>query len=133
MATDARIALAATGERLALEHLQRLGYRLLEANHRTRWGELDLIVYDDRSLVFVEVKTRRIPGGDADRGTLPSCGTPLEAIGPDKRRRVRRMARMWLAQAGPRPRGRALRFDAVGVTMDRTGRLLSLEHVEGAF
>jgi len=122
MATDARIALAATGERLALEHLQRLGYRLLEANHRTRWGELDLIAFDGTTLAFCEVKTRR-------QGT----GTPWDALRATKQRQVRRMAASWLAEVADRPRAPELRFDAIGITVDPRGRLASLDHLEGAF
>src|SRR5882672_4787710 len=56
---DPRQALGRLGEQLALEHLERLGYSLVARNHRTRFGELDLIVTDGRALVFAEVKTRR--------------------------------------------------------------------------
>src|SRR4051795_8369198 len=54
---DPRRHLGQLGESLALEHLERLGYRLVARNHRTRFGELDLVVHDDCALVFVEVKT----------------------------------------------------------------------------
>src|SRR3954471_9733353 len=56
---DPRRHLGQLGEQLALEHLERLGYTLVARNHRTRHGELDLVVADGRALVFVEVKTRR--------------------------------------------------------------------------
>lgn len=112
------------GERLALEHLERLGYRRVAQNHRTRFGELDLIVCDDERLVFVEVKTRR---------TTARAGSALEAISPDKQRRVRAMAAAWLAETTDRPRSRELRFDVVAVTVDRHGRLVALDHLEAAF
>lgn len=124
METDQRTHLAREGERLAREHLERRGYRLVAANHRTRHGEVDLIVCDERVLVFVEVKARRAGG---------RAGSALDAVSVAKQRQVRRMARAWLAAAAERPRGRELRFDAVGVTFDGHGRLLCLDHVEGAF
>jgi hypothetical protein len=43
------------------------------------------------------------------------------------------MAASWLSQRPERPYARALRFDAIGITFDRTGRLVALEHLEGAF
>jgi hypothetical protein len=43
------------------------------------------------------------------------------------------MAREWLSTTTDRPRAAELRLDAIGVTVDREGRLASLEHLEGAF
>lgn len=123
MAIDLRHQLGRDGERLAREHLERLGYRVVAANYRTRFGELDLIVCDDTWLVFVEVKTRRA-------GALESS---IQAVSPEKCRRVRGMAAAWLVEAADRPRSRELRFDVVAVTVDRDGRLVRLDHLEAAF
>lgn len=118
-----RRGLGERGEQLALEHYRRLGFELVERNFRTRWGELDLIVRDRRSLVFVEVKTARAGAGVG----------PLERLHGEKRRRVRMMARSWLHERRLKPRPAHLRFDAVAVTLDRHGQLLALEQLEGAF
>jgi putative endonuclease len=118
-----RQALGRLGERMAAEHLVRRGFRVLERNYRTRWGELDIVAYDGVTLAFVEVKTRR---GAAGR-------TPFESLHARKRDQVRRMAASWLNQRADRPFARALRFDAIAVTFDPSGRLLALEHLEGAF
>jgi putative endonuclease len=120
---DPRRHLGQLGESLALEHLERLGYRLVARNHRTRFGELDLVVHDDRALVFVEVKTRR--------ASRP--GRHWDSLHPGKREQVRRMARAFLSDVEDRPRPIDVRFDAVGVTIDARGRLVALEHLEGAF
>jgi Holliday junction resolvase-like predicted endonuclease len=72
-----RQILGSAGERLALEHYERLGFELLAANHRTRAGELDLIVADRRTIVFVEVKTRRAGGFGAGYAGLPPPGSPI--------------------------------------------------------
>jgi putative endonuclease len=124
MATDIRQHMGRVGERLALQHLERLGYRLVAQNHRTRFGELDLIVCDDERLVFVEVKARR---------ATARAGSAVEAISPDKQRRVRAMAAAWLAATTDRPRSRELRFDVIAITVDRHGRLMALDHLEAAF
>jgi len=124
MATDLRQHLGRVGERLALEHFQRLGYRVVTHNHRTRFGEIDLIVCDDTWLVFAEVKARRVSA---------RAGSALDAMSPDKRRRVRSMAAAWLVETTDRPRSRELRFDVVAVTVDRHGRLVALDHLEAAF
>jgi putative endonuclease len=123
MVIDLRHHLGRLGERLAREHLERLGYRVVASNYRTRFGELDLIVCDDTWLVFVEVKTRR---SDA-------LESSIQAISPEKRQRVRKMAAAWLVEAVERPRSRELRFDVVGVTVDRHSRLVRLDHIEAAF
>ena len=112
---DPRRALGTRGEKLALAHLERLGFALVARNHRTRWGEIDLIVFDGTTLVFVEVKTRRASG---------RAGSALE---------VRRIAAAWLADVADRPRSAELRFDVIGVTVDASGDLLRLDHLEGAF
>jgi len=124
MSVDPRQHLGRTGEDLALAHLERLGYELVARNHRTRWGELDLVVHDGTTLVFVEVKTRRANG--AGRG-------PWEALHERKRTQVRRMAAAFLAEVADRPRATELRFDAVGVVIDARGRLVRLDHLEAAF
>jgi putative endonuclease len=124
MSNDPRHHLGATGERLAAEHLERLGYRIVDRNYRTRWGELDIVALDGDALVFCEVKSRR-----RDVRT----GTALEAVGPGKRARVRRMAARWLVERRDRPHADDLRFDAIGLTFDAGDRLVSLDHVEAAF
>ncbi|MGI9183986.1 MAG: YraN family protein [Solirubrobacteraceae bacterium] len=121
---DRRQSLGAAGEQLAAEHLVRRGYRVLERNYRTRWGELDLVACDGQTLAFCEVKTRRAAG---------HTGSPFEALSPAKQAQVRRMASRWLHDRRDRPHAAVLRFDAIGVVFDDAGRLLALEHLEGAF
>jgi putative endonuclease len=124
---DHRIGLGAHGEQLAAEHLVRAGYRVVERNARCgRVGELDIVAVDGRNVVFCEVKTRI-------RGTTAGPAGPLDAIGPAKRRRLRHLAAEWL-RTRPMAAGRPwIRFDAIGVTVDRSGRLIALDHVEDAF
>ena len=119
MSENARQILGRLGERLALEHYERLGFRLLERNFRTRAGEIDLIVSDTDTTVFAEVKTRHSGGFD-----------PLLAITAAKRRRMRSLAAAWLSTHPVRPYTPALRIDAVAVIVDARGTLVSLEQVE---
>jgi len=126
--TDRRRLVGALGEKAARRHLEARGFELLDGNFRTRHGELDVVAADERCLIFCEVKTRVLPGPPG--GALG----PFAAIGPRKRRQVRRMAREWLALHGRDAPWRAeLRFDAIGVELDHQGRLIRLEHLEGAF
>ncbi len=87
-----------------------------------------IVATDAATLVFCEVKTR-VTG----RGAASGERSPLESIGPDKRRRLRRMAAEWLTQPGNTPGAPEIRFDAVGVLLDPRGGLLRLEHIENAF
>jgi putative endonuclease len=126
---DPRRALGATGERLARAHLEARGLTVIDVNFRTRHGELDIVAADSRSLVFCEVKTRIATAG-RPAGELG----PFAAIGPSKQRRLRLLAREWLAGRGEgAPWCPELRFDAIGVELDREGRLLRIDHLEGAF
>jgi putative endonuclease len=122
MSNDLRHRLGRLGERLAAEHLERRGLDIVARNHRTRWGEIDLIAADAQRLVFCEVKTRRV-----------GAASPFDGLRDDQCRRLRRLAAAWLQETPGRPRRSELRFDAIGVTIDARGRLVALEHLENAF
>ncbi len=133
MPDDPRRRLGAQGEELAARHLEARGCEVIARNFRTRFGELDLVARDERFLVFCEVKTRIVRGAGGLPGAVSTLG-PLVSIGARKQRQVRAMAREWLAQGmleGARPP--EIRFDAIGISFDARGRLLSLEHLEAAF
>jgi putative endonuclease len=126
---DPRRRLGARGEELAATHLEARGYQVVDRNFRTRYGELDVVARDARSLVFCEVKTRIVRLAPETDGL-----GPFAAIGARKQRQVRAMAREWLTQGrldGPRPP--EVRFDAIGISFDAHGHLLALEHLEAAF
>ncbi len=121
------------GEQLAAAHLRRRGFCILAANRRTRSGEIDLIAYDGRVLAFVEVKSA-IAAAPSGAAAGAHAGQPLARLGPRQRRRLRRLASEWLAdRSRPRPRAREIRFDAIGVLIDRGGALVRLDHLEGAW
>jgi putative endonuclease len=123
MPDDRRRRLGNSGEQLAAEHLCRRGFQILDRNYRTRWGELDIVASDGRQIVFCEVKCRVANRAGRD---------PLESVHPAKQAQVRRMAGRWLVER-PHPRVSELRFDAIGVTLSPDGKLLRLDHLEGAF
>jgi putative endonuclease len=128
---DPRRALGRVGEDLAARHLGRLGFSILARNVRTRHGEIDLIAFNGSTLVFVEVKTRRV--SSHARRVRPEQ-EPLAGLRPRQRARVRRLAVAWLSADGARrPSARTIRFDAVGVIVDASDRLLRLDHLEAAW
>jgi putative endonuclease len=113
--TARRQALGRAGEAHVARWYRQRGYDLVAQNWRWGRGELDLVVCNGRVLVFCEVKTR-----SSDR-----FGTGLDAVTPDKQRRVRHLAAQFLAADG-RWRG-PIRFDVASVVAGR------LDVVENAF
>src|SRR4051794_31627557 len=120
--TDTRHTRGRRGEDLAARHLEALGYDILARNHRTRFGELDLVAFDGETLVFAEVKTR-----------LAGSRPPFDTLHERKRSQVRRMPISWLTERPARPYGARLRFDGIAVLVDSGGDLVRLDHLEAAF
>ena len=118
--TMTRVQLGAMGEALAVDHLTRMGLRILGRNWRCRYGELDVIAADEasRTVVFVEVKTR----------TGDGYGGLAHAVTPRKVWRLRRLAGLWLA--GQDERWGALRIDVIGVRVGRR-RVPEITHLQG--
>jgi putative endonuclease len=124
--TAARRRTGQRAEDLVARRLAAAGWEIVERNARTRYGELDIVALDGRSLVFVEVKAGR---QGADFGPE----RPILAVGPRKQLKVRRLATAWMSERRGVPSYDEIRFDAIGVTFDRAGRLVDVEHIRGAF
>ncbi|MGY1749801.1 MULTISPECIES: YraN family protein [unclassified Modestobacter] len=115
-----RAALGAYGERVAVRLLTDAGMQVLDRNWRCRHGELDVVARDGDAIVFCEVKTRRGTG----------FGHAVEAVTADKRRRLRQLARAWLAAHDHHAPD--LRFDVVGVHVPVDGPA-RVAHLRNAF
>ena len=89
-ATDRRHILGKYGEEAASRYLQTLGYELVERNFHSRAGEIDIILRDGDSWVFVEVRTRNSHNHLAG----------LEAVDETKLARMRRTMSDWLQARG---------------------------------
>lgn len=117
--SERRQELGRRAEDAAAEYLRQRRYVILARNVRSRFGEIDLVTAQGSTLVFVEVRSR-----SSDR-----FGSGIESIDRRKRRRIVRMAALYLAQQGLEER--AVRFDVIGVDWsDGTARI---DHVENAF
>jgi len=108
------------GERLAVQHLLAKGYRIRERNFRFREGEIDIVAELGDLLAFIEVRCRR--GG--------AMGTASESLTPAKQRRLVGLAEAYGQPDDSLPERR--RIDVIAVDFEPSGRLLSLEHIEGA-
>jgi putative endonuclease len=128
---DPRRTLGRLGENLALAHFERLGFSALGRNERTRYGEIDLIAFDGATLVFAEVKTRRMR---EHKQNIRDDQQPLAWLRPRQSERLRQLAAAWLYDKQHiRPTAHTIRFDAIGVIVDRNDKLICLDHIEGAW
>src|SRR5262249_62081387 len=92
MAMHAKDVLGRDGEQAAVNYLETCGFRILDRNWRCADGEIDIVAVDRHTFVVCEVKTR----------TGTRYGTPLEAVGPAKRSRLRQPAVRCLTADGGR-------------------------------
>lgn len=115
-----------TAEELVARKLAALDWEIVERNARTRFGELDIVALDGHTLVFVEVKAGR-------ENSAFGPERPILGVDHRKQQRVRRLATAWMGERREAPYYAEIRFDAVGVTFDRAGRAVDVEHIRGAF
>jgi len=109
------------GEDVAAKFLKRQGYRILARHVDVRVGELDIVAVDGRTVVFVEVKTRR----------SHEAGTPADAIDQHKQQRMTRAALAYLKSHGLLEF--SSRFDVIAVTWPSGARSPAVEHFCDAF
>jgi putative endonuclease len=110
------------GEQIALQYLAKKGYSLLQSNYNAPCGEIDLIVYNDKYIVFAEVRMR------ASR----EYGHPLETVTQAKKRKIRKTAEHFLLKnrrSALQPRIDVIAIDAPGGGYDE----INIEHIENAF
>ena len=81
------VTLGNFGENLAAEYLINNKYKIIERNHRTPYGEIDIIAIKDKVLSFIEVKTR----------SSAQYGAPGEAVDFKKQRHIRNAARYFIS------------------------------------
>jgi putative endonuclease len=124
--TDQRRRTGEIAEELVATTLTDKGWEIVERNARTRYGELDIVALDGPILVFVEVKGARA-------GTRFGPEKPILSIDFTKQRKVRRLGTAWMAERREFPPFDDIRFDAVGVTLDRADRPVEVEYIPGAF
>jgi len=121
VSTDTRRATGIKGEEEAARFLARSGYAILDRNVRTRAGEIDLVAKEGKTLVFVEVKTRRDLEGDP----------PQAAVNTRKQNRLGKLAHGYLKLK--RIRQTPCRFDVVSVIINDEGGVKAIRHIPNAF
>ena len=106
---DPRRQLGDHGEDLAAAALKEQGYKILGRNYVTPLGEIDLIARQGKTLVIIEVKTRK----------STRFGSPQEAVSLTKQKRLRRLAEYYVKDK--RLAGAPVRFDVVAVSLAEAG------------
>jgi putative endonuclease len=117
--TAARQAFGELGERIAERWLKRHGWRVVQRRFRNGHRDIDLVVEQEGTVAFVEVKARR--------GV--QFGDPVEAVNWSKQKELARSASVWIDRHG-RP-AESYRFDVVGVLVE--GDRVRVRHVPNAF
>jgi putative endonuclease len=115
-----RISLGKKGEEAAVRYLAKRKYKILARGFRMFRGEIDIIAFHHRTLVFCEVKTRR----------SRRYGFPEEAVTEAKQDQIRKIAQGYLVKN--RLAAALCQFDVLSVVVDENGRA-EIEHIEDAF
>lgn len=110
--------IAVKGEDLACNFLKNKGYKIIDRNFRKGYGEIDIICIKNKTLIFVEVKTR----------TSNLFGAPIEAINYFKLKSLIKTAEFYSHLHPELPK--ALRLDAVSVMLDVNREVSYIEHIE---
>lgn len=106
-----------SGEALAISYLKKKGYKILEKNYRTRFGEIDVIASKEDVLVFIEVKTRN----------TDVFGAPEESVTVEKQERIKKASLCYLKKFKTIP---SVRFDVISIELKPEPQI---EHIEYAF
>jgi putative endonuclease len=108
-------------ERAAARHLKSLGYRIVARNFSCQFGELDLIAIDDKTIVFVEVRSTE----------RDDVGRPAASVDLAKQKRLTRLALYFLQKK--KLLNRAARFDVVCIAWPPGHKMPLIDHVKSAF
>ena len=112
--------LGKSGENIALNYLKDNRYKIIDRSYRLFRGEIDIIASDQKTLVFVEVKTRK----------STDYGLPEESVTPSKQRQIRKIAQGFLAKNNLQDV--ECRFDVISLSFDEKEGF-SIRHIKNAF
>ena len=109
------------GEEIARRFLRKKGYRILESNFHTRFGEIDLICSENRKLVFVEVKLKM---GE-------KFGSPEEMISKRKILQIQTTSRAFLQERQKLDQNySSYRIDAVAIVLNKDKTVSRINHYQ---
>lgn len=115
-----RISLGKLGENLAVTYLKKHRLKIIKQNYRQKTGEIDIIAREKKTLVFVEVKTRR----------STRYGQPLEAVTPKKQAQISRVALDYITRN--KLSDQPVRFDVISILIVENKKP-EIEHLQNCF
>src|SRR3989338_2012488 len=95
------------GEDIAVDFLQKSGYKIVERNFRCKLGEIDIIALDKNILIFIEVRTKK---------TSSFC-TPQETVNFSKQKKIQRLSLYYLMKK--QIKNKDCRFDVVAIDLSK--------------
>ncbi|MCM8799735.1 MAG: YraN family protein [Candidatus Omnitrophica bacterium] len=113
------LSLGLRGEESAVDFLKKNGFKILERNFRTNFGQIDIIAKEKNEICFIEVKTRK----------NFNFGLPQEAVSITKKKRIAKVALAYLKEK--RLLNKKVRFDVVSILWD--GNIPKIELIRDAF
>jgi putative endonuclease len=113
-------SLGLKGEEIALRCLKRKRYKIAATRFKLYRGEIDIIAYDKKTLVFIEVKTR----SDTD------FGLPEESVNPSKQKQIKKIAQGYLSLHNIEET--ECRFDVISIHLNPDKKYI-IRHIQQAF
>lgn len=110
----------AMGEQMAARYLRHNNYKICTANFVTSSGEIDIVAKTDKTICFVEVKTRKVGG----------LTSPADAVDLRKQENIRDSAAVYMRRFEVKS---DIRFDIIEVIVDDNNSLVSINHIKNAF
>lgn len=108
------------GEEIAVRYLEEKKWTVIDRNYRFMKAEADIVAYDGKQIIVVEVKTRRGTG----------FGEPEEAVTEQKKKQLYKATQAWLYER--KMEGAPVRFDVIAVILKKNADPV-IRHYEGAF
>lgn len=108
------------GEDIAVTFLEENGYTVLDRNYAFERSEVDIVAYNQKEIIFVEVKMR----------SSLSYGRPEDAVTEEKKKSIYKAAEAWMYER--KMEGAPVRFDVVAI-MKESGEKAEIDHFENAF
>ena len=111
------------GEKIAFDYLKKQGYQILDRNYQKPWGEIDIIVQNNKEIIFIEVKTRTVSKGQSLE--------PEESVHSWKQKKLIRTAQTYLLEKKYHPET-SWQIDVIAVELNFQTRKANLRHIKNA-
>jgi putative endonuclease len=118
---DFRKEIGFEGEQIAAKYLKRKGYKIIQKNYRCKLGEIDIIAEQNKTIIFVEVRTKH----------TEKLGLPQYSVNSAKMGQISKAALWYIKEK--KITDQACRFDVIAITFPSKSDEPKIEHIENAF